>query len=160
MQEEVTSKTVAFYIKTARLTGNVLKSAMRAYLKSHEQKKAVKNTQIKGGKVTVKELAAQNAGMVNIEILDKNIKSFERYARKYGVNYALKKDPSKDPPVYMVFFKGRDQDAINAAFRDFSQKEITKANKPTIKKRLAKNKTKAMAQTTNKIKHKHQEQER
>ena len=62
--------------------------------------------------------------MVNIEITDKNIKSFERYARKYGINYALKKDKSKEPPVYLVFFKGRDQDALNAAFREFSQKQI------------------------------------
>ena len=83
----------------------------------------------------VKELAKQNAGMVNIEITDKNIKSFERYTRKY--NYALKKDKSKEPPVYLVFFKGRDQDALNAAFREFSQKQIQKANKPSIHKRLA-----------------------
>ena len=52
--------------------------------------------QPKQGKVTVKELAKQNAGMVNIEITNKNIKSFERYARKYGINYALKKDKSKE----------------------------------------------------------------
>ena len=44
--------------------------------------------QPKQEKVTVKELAKQNAGMVNIEITDKNIKSFERYSRKYGINYA------------------------------------------------------------------------
>ena len=41
---------------------------------------------------------------------------------------ALKKDKSKDPPMYLVFFKGRDQDALNAAFREFSQKQIQKAN--------------------------------
>ena len=75
--------------------------------------------------------------MVNIEITNKNIKPFERYARKYGINYALKKDKSKEPPVYLVFFKGRDQDALNAALREFSQKQIQKANKPSIHKRLA-----------------------
>ncbi len=32
--------------------------------------------------------------------------------------------------MYLVFFKGRDQDALNAAFRQFSQKQIQKANKP------------------------------
>jgi hypothetical protein len=68
-----------------------LKKVLVAYLRHQKQKsvekKAQKN-QPKQGKVTVKELAKQNAGMVNIEITDKNIKSFERYARKYGINYA------------------------------------------------------------------------
>ena len=105
MQEEVTQKTVTFCIRTTKITADLLKKVLVAYLRHQKQKsvekKAQKN-QPKQGKVTVKELAKQNAGMVNIEITDKNIKSFERYARKYGINYALKKDKSKEPPVYLV----------------------------------------------------------
>lgn len=104
MQEEVTQKTIALCIRTTKLTADVLKAAMRAYLRSHNQKKQQKMQSQKTGKVTVKQLAKQNGGMTNIEITNKNIRSFERYARKYGINYALKKDKSKDPPVYMVFF--------------------------------------------------------
>ncbi len=108
MQEEVTQKTVTFCIRATKITADLLKKVLVAYLRHQKQKsvekKAQKN-QPKQGKVTVKELAKQNAGMVNIEITDKNIKSFERYARKYGINYALKKDKSKEPPVYLVFFK-------------------------------------------------------
>lgn len=100
MQEEVTQKTVTFCIRATKITANLLKKVLVAYLRHQKQKsvekKAQKN-QPKQGKVTVKELAKQNAGMVNIEITDKNIKSFERYARKYGINYALKKDKSKEP---------------------------------------------------------------
>ena len=99
--------------------------------------KLQKQNEPKLGKITVKELAKQNAGMVNIEITPKNIKSFERYARKYGVNYALKKDKAKNPPVYLVFFKGRDQGAIEAAFREFTDKQLKKANRPSIKQKLA-----------------------
>ena len=95
--------------------------------------------------------------MTNIEITPKNIKSFERYARKYGINYALKKDKSKEPPVYLVFFKGRDQDAINAAFREFSQKEIQKANRPSLHKRLAAYRSIVADKTKGKAKNKHQE---
>ena len=138
MQEEVTQKTVTFCIRTTKVTADLLKKVLAAYLRHQKQKsveKKAKKNQPKQGKVTVKELAKQNAGMVNIEITNKNIKSFERYARKYGINYALKKDKSKDPPMYLVFFKGRDQDALNAAFREFSQKQIQKANKPSIHKR-------------------------
>ena len=139
MQEKVTQKTVTFCVRTTKMTADVLKKVIAAYLRHQKQKSAEKKAQKnqpKQGKITVKELAKQNAGMTNIEITPKNIKSFERYARKYGINYALKKDKTKDPPVYMVFFKGRDQDASTAAFREFSQKEIQKANRPSIHKRL------------------------
>lgn len=98
MQEEVTQKTVTFCIRTTKVTADLLKKVLAAYLRHQKQKsveKKAKKNQPKQGKVTVKELAKQNAGMVNIEITNKNIKSFERYARKYGINYALKKIRAK-----------------------------------------------------------------
>lgn len=106
MQEEVTQKTVTFCIRATKITADLLKKVLAAYLRHQKQKsvekKAQKN-QPKQGKVTVKELAKQNAGMVNIEITDKNIKSFERYARKYGINYALKKIRAKSL-LYIWYF--------------------------------------------------------
>ena len=142
--------------KDAVPSGRIQKSVK--YSKNFIQ--LISGSQPKQEKVTVKELAKQNAGMVNIEITDKNIKSFERYARKYGINYALKKDKSKEPPVYLVFFKGRDQDALNAAFREFSQKQIQKANKPSIHKRLAAYRAMMPKKTKDKVKNRHQEQSR
>ena len=142
--------------KDAVPSGRIQKSVK--YSKNFIQ--LISGSQPKQEKVTVKELAKQNAGMVNIEITDKNIKSFERYARKYGINYALKKDKSKDPPVYLVFFKGRDQDALNAAFREFSQKQIQKANKPSIHKRLATYRAMMPKKSKDKVKNRHQEQSR
>lgn len=160
MQEEVTQKTVTFCVRSTKMTADILKKILAAYLRHQKQKqmekKAQKN-QPKQGKITVKELAKQNAGMVNIEITNRNIKSFERYARKYGINYALKKDKSKYPPVYLVFFKGRDQDALNAAFREFSQKEIQKANKASIHKRLAAYRSIVANKSKDKVKNRHQE---
>ena len=142
--------------KDAVPSGRIQKSVK--YSKNFIQ--LISGSQPKQEKVTVKELAKQNAGMVNIEITDKNIKSFERYARKYGINYALKKDKSKEPPVYLVFFKGRDQDALNAAFREFSQKQIQKANKPSIHKRLAAYRAMMPKKSKDKVKNRHQEQSR
>ena len=55
--------------------------------------------------------------MTNIEITDGNIRSFERVARTYGVDYALKKDREK--PRYLVFFKAKDADALTAAFEEY-----------------------------------------
>ena len=59
------------------------------------------------GKQSIKHLVEQNAAISNIEVTDGNIKSFERTANKYGIDYALKKDTSEQPPRYLVFFKGR-----------------------------------------------------
>lgn len=88
------------------------------------------------GKQTVKQLVRQDAGIQNIEITDKNIRSFERVARKYGIDYALKKDPGAGR--YLVFFKARDTDALNAAFAEYTAKTLKRnKSKPSVLARLA-----------------------
>jgi len=61
-----------------------------------KQKKGVskeeKNLAVYKGKQSMEKLKEQNCELSNIEITDGNIKSFERVARKYGVDFALKKD--------------------------------------------------------------------
>ena len=85
------------------------------------------------GKQTVKQLVGQGVGVTNIEISDKNIKDFESIARKYGVDFAVKKDGTEQPPKWLVFFKGRDTDAITAAFKEYSAKHMSKsAEKPSL----------------------------
>ena len=86
---------------------------------------------------TVKQLMKQNAGVSSIEITDSNIKAFESTAKKYGVDFALKKDATESPPRYLVFFKGRDADVLTAAFQEFSAKKLTQEQKPSIRKALS-----------------------
>ena len=78
MQEEVTQKTIALSVKTARVTADVLKNMLRKYLSGQKQKG--KNP-YKVGKQSYKELKSQGSGLSNIEITDGNIKSFEKYIR-------------------------------------------------------------------------------
>ena len=118
MQEEVESKSITLAISTTKLTARVLKEAMSKYLAYRKEKKREKRVSgpVKPmGKQTVKQLVGQNQGVSNIEITDSNIKAFERVARKYGVDYAVKKDHSVSPPKYLVFFKARDTDALTSA---------------------------------------------
>ena len=92
------------------------------------------------GKQTVKQLIGQNQGVSNIEINDPSIKDFERIARKYGVDYAVKKDRSASPPKYLIFFKARDADALTAAFSEYTQKKVKKADRserPSVLEKLA-----------------------
>ena len=86
----------------------------------------------------MKQLVGQDQGVTNIEITDKNIKDFERIARKYGVDFALKKDKTGDIPKYLVFFKARDADALTAAFKEYTAKTDRKKESPSVLKKLRK----------------------
>ena len=66
-------------------------------------------------------------------------------AKKYGIDFALKKDSTETPPRYLVFFKGRDADALTAAFKEFSAKKLTQEQKPSIRKLIVSLKEKAAA---------------
>ena len=114
-----------------KLTADLLKWAMRKYLSQ------IQNPKIHHGRQTVKQLVRQGAGVQNIEITDKNIKSFERVARKYGVDFALKKDPAQGR--YLVFFKARDADALNAAFAEYAGKSLNRSaqKKPSLLSQLS-----------------------
>lgn len=90
------------------------------------------------GKQTIKQLTEQGAQLTNIQITDNNIKSFDRVARKYGIDYSLKKDSSVDPPKYMVFFKAKDVDVMTAAFKEYAGVTMEKSKKPSVKKKLLK----------------------
>lgn len=137
MQEHVQEKTVAVTIRAVKLTARLLQSAIRKVLREMQQAQA--NPKIYRGKQTVKQLVRQNAGVSNIEITDGNIKAFEGVARKYGVDFALKRDGSVSPPKWLVFFKGRDADAIQAAFQEFAAKTLPKEQavpKPSLRQQL------------------------
>ena len=45
---------------------------------------------------------------------------------------AIRKDASVGPPKYLVFFKAKDADAMEAAFKEFSQKALRKEERPSV----------------------------
>lgn len=119
------------------MTANVLKSAISKYL-AHRKEKARQGPVKSCGKQSVKQLVGQDQGVTNIEITDKNIKDFERIARKYGVDFALKKDKTGEIPKYLVFFKARDADALTAAFKEYTAKTDRKMERPSVLQKLHK----------------------
>ena len=148
MQDEVRDKSVALVIRMGKnggkLTADLLKWAIRQYQRQANEQQH--------GKQSVKSLVGQGDGVQNIEITDKNIKSFERVARKYGVDFALKKDPEQGR--YLVFFKARDADALNAAFAEYTAKTLNRQRgKPSIKKQLSHFKQLVMGQSVDREKH-------
>ncbi len=133
MQEDIENRTVALAIKSVKLTGHGLKVAIAKYLAHRKEQKLYTAPT---GRQTVRQLMRQGQSVSNIEIKYGNIKSFQRVARKYSVNYALKKDASGEIPKYLVFFKARDADALTAAFQEYAAREIKREKKPTIQEQL------------------------
>ena len=126
---------MALAINGTKLTGRVFKAAIAKYLAHRGAVKAQKDV-IPHGKQTVKQLVGQNQGVSNVELTDPSIRAFERIARKYGVDYAVKRDRSSDPPKFLIFFKSRDGAALSAAFQEYSEKQIRKASRPSVLQRL------------------------
>ena len=157
MQEEVNQKVISLSIQGVKITASVLKAALRKFLEMDNRRKQ-KATQVKmaektgraqekgrekkkpHGKQTIKQLNAQGVQLSNLKITDENIKSFDRVARKYGIDYSLKKDVGADPPKYLVFFKAKDVDVMTAAFREYAGVELKKkqVKKPSVRKKLQK----------------------
>ena len=153
MQEEVENRTVSLAIRSSKLTADVLKKAITKYLAYRKEKSKAKAVMKPTGKQTVKELIGQNQGVSNIEITERNIKGFDRVARKYGVDYAVKKDTSGEIPKYLVFFKARDADALTAAFTEFASKEKNR-EKPSVIKHLRDLKAPEIAKDAARVRHK------
>ena len=145
MQEEVTGKAVALIIDGAKMSEQVLEKALQKFLEAQKNK----SPKMHRGKQTLKQLAGQNAGLANIEISDKNIKAFTHVAKKYHVDFALKKDTTAEQPRYLVFFKSRDADAITAAFQEFASRKMGRDEKPSVRERLAQ----AREQAAQKVEH-------
>lgn len=135
IQEEIESRTVALSISTAKLTGRIFKAAICKYLE-HRKNKQRDGPVIPHGKQTVKQLIGQNQGVSTIESNDPDIKSFERIARKYGVDYAIKKVKTEDKPKYVIFFKARDADALTQAFTEYTRKSVEKEKRPSVLEKL------------------------
>ena len=162
MQEEIEQKTMTLSINATKFSGRVLKAAITKYLahrsaKKHERQRE-KTDVIPHGKQKVKELIGQNAGVANVDVKDEDLKGFERIARKYGVDYAVRR--VKGQNKYLVFFKSRDADAITSALKEFTQKKTRDQNRPSLRKMLNKMRILGQKQRANPEKHKHQERSR
>ena len=120
MQDEVNTKVVAIMIKGGKnLSRGAEKGSDKFVQEIEKAQKQMQQPKTYRGKQSIKHLMSQNAAISNIEVTDGNIKSFEWVARKYNVDFAVKKDKTTNPPKYVVFFKGRDADAVAQAFKEF-----------------------------------------
>ena len=139
MQEDIENKVVVLIENCSKLTAQELRRALEKVLaqaksgKANRSQKTVHSTE-PHGRMTVKELAAKDKGMQSIEVNDGSIGSFNRVARKYGIDFAPFK--VKGENRYLVFFKAPDADAMTAAFTEYTQRQVKKASRPSILQKL------------------------
>ena len=160
MQEEVENRTINLAISTTRLTARSVIAGIRRYLQHREKVKArkgIRDTAVHG-KQSVKQLLGQNQGATNVEIDKDGIRDFERLVKKYGVDFAVRKDKSVDPPRYLVFVRSKDADALDAICKEHQARSLTQDKKPSVLAQLKKFKE-MVAAIPRKVREKKQERD-
>ncbi|MBP1536008.1 MAG: PcfB family protein [Ruminococcus sp.] len=109
--ESGAKKTIDISIKAEKMTADVLKSALQEFMSGKAEKK---------GRMTYKQLQAKSPSKLDsIEVSDKNIGDFLKTARKYDVDFALKRNKSTQPPTYHVFFSAARTEDFKRAFSEY-----------------------------------------
>lgn len=158
MQEEAEHKMVLVVEGVAKLTPRLLAKAMKQALRLGKGtvKLGWKGSQLpvklykhnlnkeRHGKMTVKQLSRQNRGgvMSQIEIEAAGIGKFIPIAKKYGIDFAIRKvkplsnsenadsvakqaaesEPEAGKYNFQIFFKGADRDTVERAFAEYIDK--------------------------------------
>lgn len=112
--EHGTRKTIALTVQAEKITSDIFKSALNEFLSGNSQKK---------GRMTFRQLENKSpSGLEKIEVNSRNIGDFLDTARKYDVDYALKRDKSTNPPTYHIFFSTGKTDNFKKAFSEYANK--------------------------------------
>lgn len=141
MQEEVNEKTISLCIKGGKITAQILKAALIKLLAEMDKKKQLekgKGQCKRTGRQSIKSLQKSGAQITNIVVTDNNIKSFDRVARKYGIDYSLKKVEQEGKSEYLVFFKAKDVDVMTAAFKEYTSETLKKQKRESVRQKLEK----------------------
>ena len=149
MQEEIEHKTVNFAISTTKLSARTLLHGMQFLLRQYDKHASQ-------GKQSMKRLVRQNRGVTNVEIQKTGIKDFDKYAKRYHIDYAIQKDLSYTPPHYMIYFKAQDTDALSAAFKEYSAAVLDKTKRPSVLAKLH-DLAQTVANLPDKVRHKQEE---
>ena len=132
IQEDIENKSVTRIINSSKLTGRTLATAFtkllrysRNKLREHREEQQDVKPQ---GKQTIKQLITQNQGVEKTELADREeVRTFDRIAKQYGVDYAIKKGVSPEGKKrYILFFKARDRSAIDQVMSAYAAEFMKK----------------------------------
>jgi len=136
LQDEINEKVIGILAQGGKLTAEMVQQAIQKVLSEMQKtgQQMTKTPAVKRGEQTLKQLAGQDAGLSSIELTDPKLRQLKRELKKSGVDFSpVKAGKGK----YMLFFKGRDADAITHAFNQYTAKMVKQAQKPSIRKLLS-----------------------
>ncbi len=156
MQEEVENRTVNLAVSTTKLTARSLVRGLRWYLMHRGQKRLRKQMQHphEEGKQSVNDLLKSGVSTDKIELPDGSAKDFCKVAKKFGVDYAIRKDKTQDPPRYIVFFKAKDTEVLDQVVKEYIAVTDKKHEKASVREQLKQEKAAARAEAKEKAKEK------
>ena len=132
MQDAINDKSFSLGARVGKVTADELKRAvdkLMAELQSGKLNPLNKGSELKHGKMTMKQLAKHNAGLSSIELKDPNLRLLNKVMRQNGIDFSPVKDGKGQ---YTLFFKGKDADALTHAFSQYSKRVTERAAKPSI----------------------------
>ena len=109
--ESGTRKTIDITLKAEKLTADVLKAALQEFVSGRAEKI---------GRMTYGQLQKISYSKLDeVVISDQNIGDFLKTARKYDIDYALKKDSGTETPTWHVFFSAAKTEDFKRAFTEY-----------------------------------------
>ena len=111
IDEEISRSTIAISVRASKLTARGLAYALG------EAAKKIRKSQAPQGKQTVKQLL-RHGGEASAIDLPGRAKDFDRVARRWGVDYAIKR---VEKGKYLLLFKAKQADAITGCFSEYSR---------------------------------------
>lgn len=118
IDEEISRSTIAISVRASKLTARslayVLGVAARKIRQVHHQAPQ--------GKQSVKQLL-RHGGEASAIDLPGNARDFDRVARRWGVDYAIKR---VEKGRYLLLFKAKQADAITGCFSEYSRRVLNR----------------------------------
>ena len=107
------------------------------------------DTSFATGKQSLQNLMASGDKLSTLPLDSRNLRSFQKIARKYGINYSLEKDLTKDPPQHKLTYRAKDTDTMMSAFKEYLNTTLAKqkGKKPTYQQRMKNAKDRMNSQT-------------
>lgn len=155
-QDQVNERNCCLIIKGANLTARVFALAMQAFL-DEGRRATAGNITYRRGEQSLRQLSKSGGKLENFEV-GEDIKPFKSIARKYGIDFAIKRDMSGDTPRHLVFFKSKDSVSMELAFREYIALTLKRSKeKPPLSQTLEQAAEKVKKQVPNVEKHKERE---
>lgn len=122
MTDELTNMQVMVIERVTQLSFNALITSMRAFssVSSKALLQAYHSQKNPHGYQSLKKLNRKNLPLESVKVTDEDVRKVIRDLKKFGVDFAVKRDLSDD--TYRFYFKGRDAEQIQHAVGNYISK--------------------------------------